>query len=201
MDNEDKALLWKDTAKRAAKFVAKDFPEVDAEDLEQDLLVYILGNERLTDPEDDDYSYYNLLRVTRSLAWDYRKQHLTLTQYAYRTTDVKRILETYFDSREWLNPLSMDMQSVSLADKMVVHSDIGYAYDRLKPNAKREIFKRYALKEFPEDNATEKRLAYAIEKLTDILNTYNPRTTAHEGLGDRKVISNRAAQAKIQDQY
>jgi hypothetical protein len=197
---EKKYRLWEELVRKTVAFVIRDFPDVASEDLFQDLMIYILQNTRLTDPE-LEYAASGLYKKAIKIAWEYRKQSLYITsQYSYRTSDVKRILETLFTRRDWSRAfVPDDAKSLSADDRLVVSSDVAAAYDSLSDSYKEVIFRRYALKESL--SATDRsKLARATEKIADFLNFYRPPKRAHNGPGARRVMGNAQAGWIIQEQ-
>ena len=198
--SEDKYYKWEELVSKTARFVARDFPEVLEEDLFQDLMTYVLENKRLANPDIKGVTTA-LYRQAVRLAWEWRKQALYMSaQYSYRTTDVRKILETLFDRSDWeVSYLPDDAKSLSDDDRLIVNVDLKVAYDRISPVYREVLFDRYALGIIPAEGAPKKRLQRAIEALTDALNFYyDPRD--HTGPGSRRAISNAAAAYKIQEQ-
>jgi hypothetical protein len=91
---------WKDVVERTARFVSRDFPDVETEDLTQDLFTFVLAR-GWTSSSDD--SVRAVIRwFARAKAMEYRKQQLqTSVQYSYRTTEIRSILEKVFDHDNW----------------------------------------------------------------------------------------------------
>lgn len=201
MNKQEKYSRWEDLVSRTARFVARDFPEVDEEDLFQDVMLEVLTNDKLVNP--DDFGMPTALsRFATKKAWEYRTQGLYLSvQYAYRPSDVKRILQTVFlDEGARFTYQPEDMESFYEDDRLVANSDIKYAFDRLPPQYKEIIFKVFALKwEFDNNSAERKRLNRAIDRMVQILNTYNKQYEYH-GPGARKAISNATARSIINRQ-
>lgn len=191
---------WEEIVSRTVRFVIKDFPDVEYDDLFQDVMAYVLGNRNLRNPDGQHVST-GLYKKAVSYAWEYRKQSLYITsQYSYRTSDVKKILETLFDYKEWTESfLPDDAKSLSEDDRLVVNSDIKKAYDALSDEYKQSLFSRYALKILPEGSNAKRNLNRAVEKLTDYINFYQfGRET--EGPGSRRTISNATAHYIITNQ-
>ena len=191
---------WEEIVSRTVRFVIKDFPDVEYDDLFQDVMAYVLQNSNLRNPDGEHVST-GLYKKATSYAWEYRKQSLYITsQYSYRTSDVKKILETLFDYREWTTSfLPDDAKSLSDDDRLVVNSDIKKAYDSLSDEYKQRIFTRYALKQEPGTPNEKRNLNRAIEKLTDYINFYQWGREV-EGPGGRRVISNATANYIIGNQ-
>lgn len=195
---------WSPIAKRIAKSVAYDYPDVEAEDLEQDLYVKILS---LGWQNPDDQSVVPILRKTaKDQAAKERAEHLIQSpQYSYRTSDVRRILKRVFD--DWVSSSSFTNtddegaalpnhdHTVDYDDLLVEYSDVKRAWEMTPLHYRKVIFERYALNwEF--DSAGERKVQRAVARLTDCLNTYQPRSR-HDGPGSRREISNARARFLI----
>lgn len=207
---------------RVARKVSADYPDVDWQDVRQELVVFILEHGKsIKLREHGGNPSWLLNRVAQTYCLKLRSQHMSLTpQYAYRTSDIQKILETAFfpedrsethvpdDAR---NPLSntftvydqdgagsgvKDRDPFAEVDAMEVASDVMAAYNRLNLDEKKAIFLRYALGQIPENSSYErKKLNHAVKKLTYKLNTYRGR-----GLNDRtmrKAKSNAGSRAAI----
>lgn len=207
---------------RVARKVSADYPDIDWEDVRQELVVFVLEHGKsIKLREHGGNPSWLLNRVAQSYCLKVRSQHMSLTpQYAYRPSDIKKILETAFfpDSRaethvpdDARNPLSntftvydqdgagsgvKDRDPFLEVDAMEVASDVMAAYGRLNEDEKRSIFLRYAIGQIPDNSSYErKKLNHAVKKLTYKLNTYRGR-----GLDDRsmrKARSNAGARAAI----
>lgn len=194
--SEDLYSLWKDTVDKVASFVVKDFPNTSVEDLTQDLWVFILENRSLKHPDDVGSSYV-LTQVAKTAAFKLRTQHLQVSvQYAYRPSDVKKILESVYHPEMWFSGISYvpaDAKSINQDDQLVVNGDVASAVERLPEQYKKAILERYRFSIIPESQSAEyRKLNRAITKLTELLNSYKPKKD-HEGPGARKAISNATA--------
>ena len=215
----------KDSIDRVAKRVAKDYPDIDWEDIRQELAVFVLTNGpsiKLRDEGGNPVKFLEL--VAQTYSGKQRAQHLSLSpQYAYRPSDVKLILETAFEPEsissayvpdDARHPLSntfnifdsegafitRDKDPFNEPDAMEVASDVRAALLRLKPDDKEAIFNRYALGIVPENSSWErKKLNRAINRLTYTLNTY--RGKGPTDVRKRKAVSNAGARARISEQY
>lgn len=198
-ESHAKYKLWETLVRKVAKFVARDFPETEEEDLFQELMMFVLTTDALTDPT-AQYMSSNLTNMANKIGWANRKEALYVTaQYAYRTSDVKKILETLFEYEEWFDTfLPGDAESMCHDDRLAQNSDLLYAYDKLGKNYQGVIYRRYVYREMPTNDTERKRLARAIERMTDLLNIYRGKT--HDGVGRRTVISNAMARYIISEQ-
>jgi hypothetical protein len=170
---------WKGLVTQVAQLVAREFPEVEPDDLYQDLWVEVV---RRNEPEPNDYSFNALLKVATQAAWGYRKQSLTLTaQYAYRTADVKQLVQKYlFNDDYWRNSVTIDAQIIGdgiardvvpVDERTAVRADIEYAYSRLSESDRRVMEKAYR-EGLQLSNPERMRLWRALAKMTDTLNFY-----------------------------
>lgn len=192
----------KDDIDRVAKKVASDYPDMDWEDVRQELAVFVLTNGKsIKLREEGGNPRWLLTRVAQTYCKDQRTQHLTLSpQYAYKPSDVKEILEHAFTSEvvTKIDDFDDGREDLEGFDLIAVASDVKNAYDQLKVDLKIAIFKRYALKEIPErDSYDRKKLTQAIKELTRRLNTYKG---GYSNPG-RRAISNAGARARISEVY
>lgn len=188
---------------RVARKVASEYPDIEWEDVRQELALFVLTNGKsIKLREEGGNPRWLLTRVAQTYAKDQRTQHLTLSpQYAYKPSDVKEILEHAFTSEIITEITDFDDGREDLVgfDLITVASDVRGAYERLKPDLKIAIFKRYALKEIPDrDSYDRKKLTQAIKELTHKLNTYKGGYSNGHG---RRAISNAGARARISEVY
>lgn len=189
--SEDIYSLWKDLVDRTTSFIVRDFPDVEREDVVQALFLFVFENRDKLKSPDQVGATRTLARAAKEFAWDQRKQHLALsTQYSYRTSDVKHILETAFNHDSWENVRVPDDARSEFNDVFLeINSDVLRAYQSLGHSQKKTIFERYALGIYPENQTEVKRLYRAIVALTDNLNWYQrPRDV--EYVGTRRVKTN-----------
>jgi hypothetical protein len=162
-------------------------------------MLYILGNDKLVDPG-ENWVVRGLNQYAKKRCWWYRKRALTISaQYAYRTSDIRRMLESGTLENSLYTELPADFETESFEDYVVASADITHAFLRLSTNYQTQIFRRYILGEVPIGSTAEKRLSRAIERLTDIVNFYKFGTN-HQGPGARKAISNARAAVIIAEQ-
>lgn len=190
--------LWFRMIQRLARYICRDYPDVDSEELEHTLWVHIL-----TYPSLDIHNpgCWNLMkRIAAEKAWDQRKEQLNISsQYSYTVHDVCRILETSFFYNDWESGyVPEDARSKDAMDGVEVRSDVMQAFYRLKPKSyQHAILGCYRDGVTPAGSSNEgKLLARAVDKLVTLLNWYwNGPNTRHPG---RKTISNAAARYRIE---
>ncbi len=180
-----------------ARVVAKDYPDIDWEDLRQHLCLYILENGKSIKLKEHGGNPKRLLfLIAKTYAKKLRVQHMTLSpQYSYRPSDVSLILENAWqgvsaasyvpdDARDKLSRTftqydpdgsfkTKDVDPYHFPDAMEVASDVRKAFAGLKPIHQEAIFRRFALNEKPSNETWDrKRLNQAVNELTYRLNTY-----------------------------
>lgn len=99
------AATYEDLAEvidRVAKQVARDYPDIDWEDVRQELALFVIKNGKSIKLKDDGGNPRWILdRVAKDYCKKSRTEHMALSpQYAYRPSDVSLILETAFLDRD-----------------------------------------------------------------------------------------------------
>lgn len=188
---------------RVAKSTAADYPDIDWQDVRQELALFVLTNGESIKLRDEGGNPIRFLRlVAQSYCLKLRSQHHSLSpQYAYRPSDIKKILETAFSVDDVMNTyVPEDAVSMKGIDQIELASDVKAAYDRLKPDEKVSIFKRYALGIIPDNASNErKKLNLAVKRLAYKLNTYRGRDIDDRQL--RPVYTNARANAQISQSW
>lgn len=199
MDDLDFIDGWQELCKRVSQWTSYDFPDVDAEEVESQLYVFLTERKLWTkDPESEGYARA-LQKRANVFAWGERKEHLILTsQYSYRVRDVSILLETLFDYRLWSDATVPDdaksYENSAATDGIEMTADVSRAYDLLSDDYKQSIRSRYADNCRPDRGSPEyKRLSRAKSKLTSILNSY----CGGSGRQSRRSLSNATANSII----
>ena len=162
-----------DVVTRVAKFTVHDFPNLELEDVEQELWLWLCDTVHSGQPLPAAHHLPNALRLAaKTYAWSVRKRQLyESAQYSYRTSDVRRLLDTLFDVGDWDHAaVPADAISELGNDGIDMSCDLAMAYDKLIPSYKIIIFRRFALND-KLDNKESKYLSTAISRLAQILNT------------------------------
>jgi hypothetical protein len=192
-----------DVIDRVAKRVAADYPDIEWVDVRQELALFVITNgESIKLRDDGGNPTWLLNRVAQTYCLKVRTQHMSLSpQYAYRPSDVKKILETAFSVENVMQTyVPDDAVSMKGLDEVEIASDVKAAYDRLNQEEKTAVFRRYALGEVPDNASYErKKLNAAIKKLTHKLNTYRGRGPDDRRM--RRVMSNASANAALSENY
>lgn len=164
-----------DNIDKIAKFVAKDFPDIDWQDVRQHLALFVLerGSSIKLKSEGGQPNWI-LKKVAQTYCKDQRVQHLTLSpQYAYRPSDVMKLLELAFTTEALTEIEELDLwEKVEGFDLLDMTSDIKRAFDRLKHDDKVAIFRRFAVGIPANDSYERKKLNGAIKTLTYNLNSF-----------------------------
>lgn len=195
-------LQWEERIRSVASRTAQNFPDIDVEDLSQDLMMFVLEKEGALEGRDEPLIRAALNRAAHTFAWNQRKQHLQLTaQYAYRTDDVRKVLEKLSSYANWEKmPVPDDARSLKGNDSVEISSDVKMAFDKMTHKPYRDaIVSRYGKGVVPAQGSAEsKRLSRAIACLTDILN-YGYDSTDRAGPGSRTAVNNATAQYRIRE--
>lgn len=181
---------------RIARQVSSDFPDVSSEDLYQQMCLFVLQNAKsIKTKEEGGNPGWILRRVAYHYAKQERTQQLSMSiQYTYRPSDIKAILEIIYDISDLeKTPVPEDAISLTGNDSLEIGSDVRSAIKRLSETDQIALFRRYALKEIPDNSSYErKQLNKAVKNLVFALNSYRGYGTY---VGKRRVLSNATAQA------
>jgi hypothetical protein len=122
---------WAKEIERVATFVSYDFPDVDKDDVVQELGVFVLATPRLKNPSEEGVTVV-LQKAAKDICWKYRKEALNVTsQYTYRPSDVKRILDKQFDYEDWDNTFVPDDARSEDGAQYEVSADVSRGLDKL----------------------------------------------------------------------
>lgn len=193
----DEVLQWAPKVAQAARSVARDSPDSDYEDLQQAIWVALLTQQQKGKLLDIDAKHATsaLYYAARQQAFSDRRVALARScQYAYRTSDVRKLLKTFFEKDEWENAETPEDAVSELGNAGVeMSSDLSRAWDLMTYPHKVLIFCSFGLNE----KVDSKKLSLAISRMCDIINTYKPGR--REGLGSRTVMSNVQAGSTIEE--
>lgn len=186
-----------------ARGVCNDFPNVDHEDIAQDLWIWVMQGEGYIDPKTPGMKSL-LWKRARALAWEVRKEQLQATaQYSYRVSDVRLILETCFDYTDWPDSFVPKDAKEGEDDGMAgleVRIDTVIAFRRLTPEMQGYILERYRDRKIYDSQSKErKRLDRAVKRLTDHMNDYYRSSWTSGHVGRRSVINNATATYMIEN--
>lgn len=187
---------WDDILLRVSASVSRDFPDVSKDDIYQQLWVVILEpSNKITLKMP---GLVNILyKIANRFAWQQRKEHLSVTpQYAYRSSDLKKILEAVAFRNDWYHTFVPDDARSELGcDSLELSAEVAWGLQRLQdrhPEYYEAIYRRYILQIIPHNASAErKRLNRAIDALAEILNWYD--RPDGEYVGNRRVITNATA--------
>lgn len=193
-----------------SRSVARSYPGVDADDIYQELCLFVLQHGNSLDVENEAGCRHILGRTAHIYAGQERSASLTATcQYNYRPQDVRKILETALnDDREaWPHcHVPEDAKSLKGSAAIEVTLDIRMAMEELPYADACALLSRYRDGEVPDPTSAErKRLDRAVDRLCEALNGFSAerlrRMHARGFPGARRVISNAQAQASISEGY
>lgn len=202
--SQTKYDLWIDLVRKVSNMVIDNFPEMEVEDLEQELIMAVLGDASFVSP-DDSFAARNLKLRADKIAWKNRRSALYLSaQYSYRTGDVKRLLECGVLSQDPRTVTPPGDYGSSLDDRVVCVADVTKAFTYLPAQYKKCLYKKYIYGVTEFTPAEAQQIKRAVNRLTDILNYYDLKTVNGQqfvGPGSRKAISNEGSNRLIGDWY
>lgn len=205
MDAANRCAAFRDIIDRVTKSVAKDFPDLEPEDLSQELYLAVLTHrDKIPEPDEDNDPTALILHIAKIYARKNRTQALTLSpQYSYRQSDVRKILEeSMWYYSQWNDGYTPDddPSEYKHSDNVIARADIAWAIDFLPAHYKDAILARFRDGILPQQATPEyRKLDRSLRKLTDILNSYK-RDRPADGPGTRRVITNATARFMIDKQ-
>lgn len=185
-----------------ARDIARDYPEVSWQDVQQELWTFYLVKKDLIKSKSEGGNPRMILRkVANGYCLKERAEQLMLSvQYHYRPSDVKRMLESYLGTLDsMLTPVPDDAVSEDhINDRIDVSSDIASGIKRLKQVDKEALYNRYVLGKIPDNASSERKsLNKAVNNLTELMNIYRGKWTG----SSRRAISNARANYTISEGY
>lgn len=195
---------WEDTQKVArdvARRVARDYPGIESDDIEQEILLEVVRRENTF--KRMNYEVPQLHRYLKNYAHRYCNEFRVRMYdwdegHYYSAKEVRALCASaLFDTEAFMETVHGNANLEPRAD--VILERVGFlrnAYDELFEKERDVIYRRYSLHESLE-NADKVRLYRAINLLVGKINKgvrrehYVP--TDHDGPGGRRAISNRHA--------
>ncbi len=201
MTNEERLEEFLPIVKRVARRIASEYHMVEAEDLEQELMMFIIQRgESIPLPSEASFSMSSFLtRVARMWAFEQKRAHYIIDPtISYEVKDIREILQTHFSHDMW----DYVTEGASVEDMVAAHSDVAWALDRLSPGEKEFVAGCYTAERLPLSGTKEyRKLRDLIIKIANMCNHYT-RADEGEGPGRRVVVSNSQAKALLdQDGY
>ena len=159
--------------KRAAGTVARRWPGIERDDIEQEIWVHLLPKFG-TLTRDDDYLFTAAARAGNEYAAKERDHYTRQTaQWIYTPDEVRALFkEAYFDPAYWEEAPQKEKANKLFAGGVVVALwDMKQAFEGL-PGQYQEVITRCYRDEpgTAHDDATSKRLRRAVDRATELLN-------------------------------
>jgi hypothetical protein len=185
-------------AESVAKKVANEYPGIDAEDIRQEILLFVC--EKRSTYEQYDYPDGQLRLNFRKIATSYagRERYAYIyhaAEYVYTSSEVRALFENaYFQPEMWEKPpVKDDGISVTSGGVVVALWDLERAYNALAPLDAEVIEKRYARGDAL-TNAEHMRLSRALDRVARFLNNHvvkrQTEAKTHDGPKLRPSFSN-----------
>lgn len=200
MDINEKLEEFLPIIDRVARRVAGEHYVVEKDDLEQELIVFVIKrlkseNAPLPLPSEKKMNTQSFLTsVARMYAFEQKQQHYLIdSNISYEMKDVRELLQTHFEPDLW----DAVREGESVEERVVAHSDIAWALDRLSAADRTFVAECYRSEQLPRSGTKEyRRLRDVIIKMTNMLNHWT-RSDEGEGPGRRRAMSNATANATI----
>lgn len=173
---------------KIARVISSDFPDVDWEDVRQELCLFVLTTPALTIEGSGWSARHILSRQAYNYCKKQRSEQLYLSaQYSYRPSDVKKLLESGM-----IKIPEDSISELSEMDKSDAKVDVLDAIMKLSLEHRWALYRRYSLGEIPENASYErKKLNSAVKDLAYIMNTYHAvRRSAMTNSKANAIISN-----------
>ncbi|MDT0472800.1 hypothetical protein RM863_11760 [Streptomyces sp. DSM 41014] len=176
-------------ADSVAKKVALEYPGIDAEDIRQEILLFIVEKKSTYEKTDypDGQLRLNFRKVAISYAGRERYRYIYHSaEYVYTSSEVRALFDAaFFQPEMWEKPpVKDDGISVTSGGACVALWDLDRAYASLSPADAEVIAKRYERGDSL-SSAEAMRLTRAVDKITRFLNnkTVKRQTEAkhHDG--------------------
>jgi DNA-directed RNA polymerase specialized sigma24 family protein len=207
---EDQQLL----ARSVGKSIARSYPPVDADDIEQEVMLWAWSNQgNVTGWSEALFrTKFSEVAVTYARRERMRRLHQT-DYYYYRPDDVREMLPYFFDSSTWGNirppeddPIIYGAKDMDNPGQVIYHNDkanglvmiadIDTAWPRLSKEQRTCLFLVF-VDGTSADGSERKRETRAVDALTALLN--EDIRSRPVGPGSRKVMTNAAGQAAVRE--
>lgn len=201
---------WDDTrevAHKVARKVAKEYPGISAEDVEQEVLLEVLKREDMF--KRMNYEIPQLWRFLTNYARKYSNdERLAVyqwdSQYHYTTKEVRALCaEALFDRDAFYDKVERDVNLMTEFEEIMCRvADLQAAYAKLREQDQNVIYRRYVIGESLSP-ADAKRLERATNHLAIVINkgkSIRKVPKDHDGPGARKAISNAHARFITENQ-
>lgn len=203
--SNDWILEYRDYSLSLGRKAQQEFYYLEADDISQDLMVFLLEKARLLRDKEPGYVKAAMREQSRRYSEDQRKQHLIISpQYAYRTSHVRKLLENLNYRDKWIDaPVPDEAKSMKGHDGIEMSSDIAWAFSKMQHGSYKDaIITRYADGIVPENGSAEsKKLSRAIILLCDILNSYSRPKPGRRAMSNAKAQYILAVQGNGDDPY
>jgi hypothetical protein len=197
------------TARSLSHKIARDYPGIEADDIEQAILTRVTEQEsmfkRMNYPPDSLRKILHRFGV--KYANDERLSALNLSdQYHYTIGEVRALCgEALFDRDAFIAKVEQDAEYAANFDEIAARTvDLQTAFAALRPEQRALISKRWVENEILTPNE-RKALSRTMDRLVQEINRGISKRSGksarewHDGPGARKATSNAAARALVAD--
>lgn len=188
---------YNDIAASVAKRIADEYPGIDADDIQQEILVKALENQSTF--EKADYHEGQIRKNFRQwgIAYAGKERYAFIfhsAQYVYTNAEVRQLFEkAFFRPELWQGvPVKDDGINITAGGVVVALWDLNNAFDALPVADQVVISKRYEMEESL-STAEAMRLSRAVDKVTRSLNNgvikRQNEAKAYDGPGKRQAVA------------
>lgn len=199
--------LIRSIAKDAGRKVARNYPGIDADDIEQTIYAKVL--ERKATFIRMNYTTPALFSIFTKYGTEYanneRLSALNFSdQYHYTVKEIRTLCgEALFDREAFMARIEAQDERITADPEETLARviDLQNAYEKASDSDKDVLHRRFVLGESPKNSGESMALSRAIDRLALSINIGRSlRRQAHDGPGSRKAIRNTTAQAITSNQ-
>lgn len=201
--------LWRDHEtyiKRLAADTARSYWKVDAEDVEQEIWVFLWQKEEAFVSQERSAEYVRTCIKNCVYNYALKQRNTTLLEtdtFYFGVDEVKALLPTFFSSYEaWASPQELPPGSETMTknDNVEIYCDFSRVWDRLTEGQQDILSRRYQEGEDFPDATDRKTLSRAVKRFMELLNqNKDQEAKSHNGPGSRKVITNAAGLSEVRN--
>lgn len=187
---------------KTATSIGRSFWTIEAEDVKQEIWVWLWQNEANLVQHSKSASYIRtcIRNVARNYALRMRDTTLLQTdKFYYSFDEVRELLPAFFATYDtWaMVPVPEGYETNTRNDNVEVMCDFSIAYGKLSEAQQDVLQRRYGDDEELTEQKDRQQASRALKKFVLCLNAEtDKRAKAHNGPGSRKAITNAAAQVE-----
>jgi DNA-directed RNA polymerase specialized sigma24 family protein len=159
---------------QVARKIAREYPGIEASDIEQEIYVHMLANKKDLTAEPRTDAYWEVVMHRSGSAYAAKERYSYIhysSEWIYTPTEIRALFqEAFFSGQMWDNmPLKDEGVTITAKNAVVSLWDLAAAFDTLSPEDRYVIDARYN-QGLTLDETERKRLERAIDKVTRKVN-------------------------------